>query len=171
MPRLNGRRSTRAPFTCATAAVRSADPSSMTTTSMPGSNARSSSITCGTVCSSLNAGTIATRRNSVRPGSEAAGTSVTVASDTGAHGHPEAEKVEHTTRAMRVRVLVEDALARPAAELFRLAGVGEQLLVRGDRLVRIGDDAQLVEPPLDARDRVGDDRGPGRRQLEQPAGG
>src|SRR5437764_7406343 len=65
MPRLNGRRSTRAPWARATSAVRSAEPSSITTISKPASKARISSTTRPMQSSSLRAGTIATRRRAL----------------------------------------------------------------------------------------------------------
>src|SRR5579864_2319460 len=96
MPRLNGSRSTRAPFAAATRDVRSDEPSSTTTMSRPGSNARSSSITRPIVCSSFSAGTIATRRSSPRRGSTVGGaaaatvslTRLRVASEEDAHAAP-----------------------------------------------------------------------------------
>src|SRR5690348_1148590 len=152
MPRLNGSLSTRAPFAAATAAVRSAEPSSITTTSRPGSNARSSSIRPATVVSSLRAGTIATRRSSDSPGRAAAGEVASRVSGTGGHRDAEVEQLEESPRAMRIRVLVEHTLARAPSHLLRLRGVGEQVAVRLRRLVGIGDDEQLparLEPALD----------------------
>src|SRR5438874_13717940 len=73
MPRLNGRRSTYAPFAAATREVPSTEPSSTMTMSNPGSNARSSSMTLAMVCSSVSAGAIATRRTSPRRGSTVGG--------------------------------------------------------------------------------------------------
>src|SRR5829696_1535160 len=69
MPRLNGRRTTRAPAPSAAADVPSREPSSMTTTSSSGSTARISSITEPTDAASLYAGTMATRRSRERRGS------------------------------------------------------------------------------------------------------
>src|SRR5439155_7943515 len=80
MPRLKGSRSTRAPFAAAAPDVPSTEPSSITTTSRPGSNARSSSITRATLCSSFNAGTIATRRGSRRRESTFGGAAVATVS-------------------------------------------------------------------------------------------
>src|SRR5690349_20421324 len=76
MPRLNGSRRTRAPRTRAARVVPSVEPSSTTTTSSPGSNARISSMTLAIASSSLSAGTIATRRSSRSLGSAAGGAAV-----------------------------------------------------------------------------------------------
>src|SRR5438270_10349248 len=169
MPRLNGSRSTSAPLAAATAAVRSTDPSSTTTTSRPGSNDLSSSMRPGSARSSFSAGTIATRRSSARPVSPAAPTAVERVSDTGACRNGKAEKVEHAACAMRVRVLVEQALARAPAELLGLSGVREQVSVDRGRLVGVGDDAQLtlgIEPLLEAGNGIRDDRGSTCRELD-----
>src|SRR6476659_8561 len=160
MPRLNGSRSTWAPRSAATPAVRSTEPSSTTTMSKPGSNARISPITRPTVSSSFSAGTIAMRFSS--PSWSA----------TGAHRHTEADELENLARAMRIRVLVEDALPRAAPHRLGRAGIAEQLTVRGQRLVRGRDHLQLradVEPALDAFVRVRDDRRTRRRELERAA--
>src|SRR5581483_6168341 len=170
MPRLNGSLSTRTPFAAATAAVRSTEPSSTTTTSMPGSKARSSSITPGIATSSFNAGTMATRRSSDRLDRPAAGSAPITTSDTGPHRARNAEQVEEAVRAVCVRVLVEHTLARAAAELLGLSCVRQQLGVDGDRLVGARHDAQLplgLEPALDPFDRIGDDRRAASGELEQ----
>src|SRR5436305_10130893 len=73
MPRLKGRRTTWAPRSAAMPAVRSIEPSSTTTTSKPGSNARISSMTRPTVASSFRAGTIAMRLSSASLPSNATG--------------------------------------------------------------------------------------------------
>src|SRR5579859_1758657 len=100
MPRLNGRRSTLAPLAAAASAVRSTEPSSTTTMSIRESNARSSSMTCGTVCSSLKAGTIATTRSS--PSSKREGAiACSTASDTHALWQGE-------VKALLVRALAGD---------------------------------------------------------------
>src|SRR6266849_5070935 len=151
MPRLNGRRRTYAPFAAATSAVRSAEPSSITTMSSPASNARSSSITRVIVCSSLSAGTIATRRSSDKPRSDDVATGRSTISGTGRHRHAESQQLEEPPRSMCVRVLVEDPLARPPSQLLGLRGVREQLAVHRDRLVCVRDDDELapgLEPPL-----------------------
>src|SRR5947209_4550593 len=169
MPRLNGSRSTSAPLAAATAAVRSTDPSSTTTTSRPGSNALSSSMRPGSARSSFSAGTIATRRSSARPVSPAAPTAVERVSDTGACRNGKSEQVEHAACAMRVRVLVEQALARAPAELLGLSRVSEQLAVDCGRLVGIGDDTELalgVEPLLEAGNGIRDDRRSAGGELE-----
>src|SRR6266404_2057530 len=172
MPRLKGRRSTRAPRAVATAAVRSTEPSSTTTTSRPGSNARSSSTTLAIATSSFSAGTMATRRSSAKPAMTPADAAVATVSDTDAHPRPEPEQVDDLPRAVRVRVLVEHALARAPAHLLRLRGIGEQLPVGVHRLVRRRGDAELaldVEPALESREWIRDDRGAGRRKLEETA--
>src|SRR3954468_2748536 len=160
MPRLNGSRPTYAPRSAATPAVRSTEPSSTTTMSKPASNARISPITRPTVSSSFSAGTIAMPS---RPSSRSA---------TGAHRHTEADEVENLARAMRIRVLVEHALARAAPHRLGRPGVAEQLAIRGDRLVGGRDDLQLgadVEPALDALVRIRDDRRAGRGEFERAA--
>src|SRR5213595_883187 len=122
MPRLNGRRITWAPLAAATAAVRSVEPSETTTTSRPGSSARSSSSTRPTLRSSLKAGTIAIRFTVARGAAGVAGalsTSVDTSLD------PHADELEQPARPMAVGVLVEHALARTAAELLRLARIVE----------------------------------------------
>src|SRR5919201_665746 len=173
IPRLKGRRTTWAPCRAATDAVSSADASSTTTTSMPGSKTRSSSITRPTFASSFSAGTIASRRSPCRRSTtDAAGGAGAVAnSATDGDRRREADQVEDLPRAMRVRVLVEHALARPPPHLLRRGRVGEQLAVRRERLVGARDDAQLrarLEPPLHACDRRGDDGRSGGGELERP---
>src|SRR5581483_8845481 len=170
MPRLNGSLRTRTLFAVAAAAVPSVDPSSTTTMSSPGSNARSSSITAGNARSSLRAGTIATRRSSPSPGRASARAGAIAMSDTDALRDAEADRCEQLPRAVRVRVLVEHALARATAELLSLRRIGEQLRVRRHRLVGVTDDAQLlfgVEPPLQTRERIGDDRHAAGGKLEE----
>src|SRR5919197_6723130 len=175
MPRLNGRRITRAPCARATSAVRSAEPSSTTTISKPGSKARISSTTRPMHASSLRAGTIATRRLARRPSRAAGRASVAVSATRGLdrlrrlRGQP--EEIEHASRAVRVGVLVERALAGAAPQLVRGRRVGEELAVQARRLVLVVRDEQLLprlEPALDALVGVRDDRGAGHRELERP---
>ena len=86
----------------------------------------------------------------------------------------EPDQLEQLPRAVRVGVLVEDALARAGAHRLGLRRVGEQLAVRGERLVGVVDDEQLLprlEPALDPLVGVRDDRGAGGGELERPAGG
>src|SRR5687768_1058510 len=71
---------------------------------------------------------------------------------------------------MEIRVLVERTLAGCATHLLETAGIREQLLVRGHRLVRATDNQQLatrLEPALDALVRVRNDGSAGHRQLER----
>src|SRR5438067_4232384 len=110
MPRLNGRRSTTARAARATSAVRSVEPSSMTTISSAGSYARISPITRATDPSSSRAGTIAMARTS-------------------ANGLQDADEVEYASRSVRVRVLVQHALARATPEFLGLRRIGEQLVI------------------------------------------
>src|SRR6476660_9392162 len=156
MPRLNGSRTTCAPCSAATSAVRSAEPSEMTTTSRPGSNARSSSMTPPIACSSLSAGTIAIRR----------------IDSADMRFFPQAEQCEQLARAVAVGVLVEHPLARAPAERLRLRRVGEQLAVCVRRLLGVVDHDQLgagLEPALDAVVRVRDDRSARRCELARAA--
>src|SRR6185437_2761884 len=149
MPRLNGRLITCAPAAVAISTVRSVEPSDTTTTSSPGSTSWISASTRPMFRSSLKAGRTATRRTAAS-GARAAGPAETSSVDM--HAHLPADDLEQSSRAVPVGVLVEDALARPAAELLRLRGVVEELAVRGDRLVRRGDDEELragLEPALD----------------------
>src|ERR671931_792853 len=177
MPRLNGRRSTRAPCVRATSAARSAEPSSTTTISKPASKARISSTTRPMHISSLRAGTIATRRRAASP-SSAAGRGSVAASATGGLDRlrrlrGQSEELEHAARAVRVGVLVERALAGAAPHFLRGRGVGEQLAVEGRGLVLVAGDEQLLpglEPSLDPFVRIGDDRRAGHRELERPRG-
>src|SRR4051794_15607841 len=139
MPRLNGRRSTCTPRARATSTVRSVEPSSTTTISRPSSYARIPSITLPTAPSSLKAGTIATRRRSA----------------TGCYRLQDARQLEHLPRTVRVRVLVQHALARPPSHFFRLRWIPEQLAIRVDGLLRALDDEQLaagLEPAVDPLD-------------------
>src|SRR5712691_9892279 len=225
MPRLNGRRTTCAPRSAAIPAVRSVEPSSITTMSKPGSRSRISSITRPTVSSSLSAGTIAMRFSSASCARTAsrggAGTSASSATRTaladwgnlpvgpgGTSRFPQApstgplrgralrappdplhwsadadrrlrrryrdaHELEDLACAMRVGVLVEDALARASPHRLRRGRVVEQLAVGGKRLVGGGDDADLrlrIEPALDPLLRIRDDRRPRRCQLERTAG-
>src|SRR5262245_16825090 len=169
IPRLYGRRTTWAPFCSATAAVRSTDPSSMTTISRPGSKARISSITSAIASCSFSAGTIATRFSAVSRGSSVLGAASATSATDGLR-NPDVEQLEQAPRAMDVRVLVQRALTRGAAHLLRTPGVVQQLPVGGGRLVRVRDDEQLaprLEPALDPLVRVGDDRRAGHRELER----
>src|SRR5688500_15123897 len=112
----------------------------MTTTSSSASNARSSSTTRPTASSSSRAGTTATRRLGTRTCRDA-----------------ETDESEQLPGAVRVRVLVEDALARAGSHRLRLCRVVEQAAVRGERLVGVRDDQQLLarfEPALDPLVRV-----------------
>src|SRR5271169_2955686 len=152
MPRLYGSRRTIAPFAAATSAVRSLEPSSITTTSSPGSNARNSSITRGTVCSSFSAGTMATRRSSPSPARAGAAAVSSAVSGTRSRRDAEVEQLQQPPCAVRIRVLVEHAHARAPAELLRLRRIREQVAVRVGRLVCVGNDDQLaagLEPPVD----------------------
>ena len=127
----------------ATSAVRSVEPSETTTTSRPGSNARSSSSTRPMFRSSLKAGTIAIRRSAASCATGAAGVprrSVDM------RRHPEADQLEQPPRAVAVGVLVEHALARAPPHLLGLRRVVEQVAVGGDRLGRVVDDEQLASP-------------------------
>src|SRR5207247_4083733 len=109
------------PCARATAAVRSVEPSSTTTTSNVGSNARSSPSTPPSAPSSLRAGTIAMRR----------------ASGTGPLRDAEAEQLEHAPCPVRVRVLVEHALAGAATHRLGLRRVGGEPAVGGERGFRV----------------------------------
>src|SRR3954447_2113999 len=174
MPRLNGSRSTCAPRSTAIPAVRSTEPSSTTTTSIPGSKAFSSSITRPTLASSFIAGTIASRFSDERPATCSAGGAASSSSAMRSHSsaHSDPEQIEQPARAVAVRVLVEDARARIAAELLGCARVGQQLAIRGNRFLGGTDDEQFaarLEPAVDPVVRVRDDRGAGGRKLEQAA--
>ena len=85
-------------------------------------------------------------------------------SGTGGHRHADTEQLEQLPRAVRVRVLVEHALARAAAHLLRLRGIGEQLPVRRGRLVRVRDDDS---PPGPARTTARSPRADSRRPLRR----
>src|SRR5438093_2107186 len=138
-----------APRSSATAAVRSREPSSTTTISSPGSNARISSITRAIASCSFSAGTIAILFSAVRRGSSARAASATSATDRLRDAH--AEQLEQPAGAVEVGVLVEGPLPGGPAHLLRPPGVVEQLLVRGGRLVGGADDEQLparLEPAL-----------------------
>src|SRR5215211_8740334 len=169
MPRLKGSRTTWAPAFAATAAVRSVEPSSTTTTSSAGSKARISRTTPPIASSSFRAGTIATPRSARGGDAAAAGLA---SSDVDDIPHP--DQLQQSPRPVDVRVLVEHALARPCAHRLGRARILEQLPIRLDRLVRARDDEQLparLEPALDALVRVRDDRGGAARQLEGPGRG
>src|SRR5439155_24309258 len=123
------------------------------TPSKPGSKSRIPPITPSLDSSSLRAGTIAQRFNSAANGCSRA----------------DPEQLEQAPGSPPVAVLVEDALAGPPPELLCLRRVGEELAVRGDRLVGVVDDHDLaagLEPALDALVRIGDDRRRARRELE-----
>src|SRR5712672_3604638 len=107
--------------------------------SSPASNDRSSSITRGMVCSSFSAGTIATRRSSKSAAGAGVAPGSSTISGTGHHGHAEPEQIQQVARAMCVGVLVEHTLTGATAHLFGLAGVGEQIAIRGGSLVGIRD--------------------------------
>src|SRR3954454_1723085 len=84
------------------------------------------------------------------------------------------EQRQQSPRAVTVGVLVDDPLARTAAELLCLAGIVEEVPNRGRRLVGIRDDEELaagLEPLLDPVVGVRDDRGARRSELERAAGG
>src|SRR5438270_4643332 len=176
IPRLNGRRMTRAPRAAATCAVRSTEPSSTTTTSKPGSKARISSITWATLCSSFSAGTIATRRSGARRSrrpSRSGASCTSSATDPHGGGRLDPDELEQAPRAVGIGVLVEGPLARAAPELLGRARIREQLLVGADGPVRVLDDEQLaarLEPALDAGVRIRDDRRARHRELEGPRG-
>src|SRR6266511_474768 len=174
MPRLNGRRTTYAPRSAATPAVRSVEPSSTTTISKPGSKARISSITRPTVSSSFRAGTIARRLSSASRARTASrgGAGTSASSATRRHRRRDAGALEDLQRPVRIGVLVQDALPRAPAHRLCPAGIVEQLPVRRERLVGGRGDAELgsgLEPPLDALLRIGDDRGAGGGELEWAA--
>src|SRR6266550_5648435 len=176
MPRLNGRRITWAPAARAIAAVRSAEPSSTTTISMPGSNARISAITPAIAPSSLNAGTIARHRASPIEAVAAGADIVGASSATGAHRRRpfQPDQLEQLLRPPPVGVLVEGALARAAAQLLGLPTIVEQLTVGLDGLVRARHDEQLaarLEPALDPLVRIRHDRRTAAGELERPARG
>src|SRR5918912_493153 len=118
MPRLNGSRRTDAPR-------------STTTMSKPGSKARISSMTRPTVTSSLSAGTIAIRLSSRSR------------SDTRAHRSGQPDQLEDLARTVRVRVLVEDALACAPSHLLGGAWIRQQFAVRRERFVGRRHDAYL----------------------------
>src|SRR5438874_581215 len=165
MPRLKGRRSTRAPFAAATCDVASTEPSSTTTTSRPGSKARSSSITRPTLCSSFNAGTIAIRRSSRRRGSTVGGAALATVSLTrrrvaseedadaappggddavqrhDAGGQREHPRVEEPDAPAELEILlVEEELLREPAELAKELGADrERGAARGGDLAELGE--------------------------------
>src|SRR4051812_47597526 len=168
MPRLNGSWMTRAPSFAATAAVRSVEPSSITTTSSPGSKARMSRITVPMASSSFRAGTIATRRRAAGVAAAAAGLASSDVDDI-----PRADQPEQPARTVDVRVLVEDALPCARAHRLSQAGIVEELAIGVDGLLRARDDEQFaagLEPAVDALVRVRDDRGRAGGQLERPRG-
>src|SRR5438093_12733204 len=141
MPRLKGSRRTRAPAARASSPVRADEPSSPTTISSPASWARISAMTRAIARSSSSAGTTAMRRGSAMC----------------RHGFEDADQLEQLPRPVRVRVLVERALPRPAPELLGLSRVGEQLAVHGGCLLGDRDDEQLaprLEPALDTVRRI-----------------
>src|SRR3989442_1932007 len=123
-----------APRDAATSAVRSVEPSETTTTSSPGSSARSSSSTRPTLRSSFKAGTIAIRFTVASGADVTAGTPSTSV-DTRLDSDP--DETEQPARAMAVGVLVEDALARSPPQLLCLAGIVEHVALGRDRLVRV----------------------------------
>ena len=158
MPRLNGSRRTRAPFAArdlggpvGRAVVDDDDVEAGIERAQLVDHAAAASR------SSFSAGTIATRRSSASPAGAPARRGSSTVSGTGRHRDAEPEQLEQPPRAVRVRVLVEHALARAPAHLLRLRRVGEQLAVRRDRLVGVGDD--------DAA------RGPGSNQRSMPSCG
>src|SRR6266516_3106276 len=174
IPRLKGRRITWTPRSAATPAVRSVEPSSTTAISKPGSKARISSITWPTEASSLKAGTIASRFNSPSRASTSraagAASGAGASSATGAHRGSDADEVEDLSRAVRIGVLVEHALAGAASHRFRCSRVVQQLAVGRERFVGVRDDAQLgarIEPALDSLVRIRDDGGTRRGELER----
>src|SRR5918996_3549200 len=124
MPRLNGSRTTWAPAPAATAAVRSVEPSSTTTTSSPGSKARISRTTPPIAPSSLRAGTIATPRSARGGEPPAPGLA---SSDVDDIPHP--DQLEQPPRPVDVRVLVEHALARAGSHRLGRRRIVEQLTV------------------------------------------
>src|SRR5215210_773796 len=155
-------------------AVRSVEPSSTTTMSKPGSNARISSITRPTVCSSFRAGTIASRLSSPSRASTAsrgrAGASASSAMR--GHGRSDFDELEDLARAMRIRVLVEHPLASTPPHRLGRTRVVQELAVGGQRFVGRRDDPHLragLEPALDSVVRIGDDRRARGCKLEGPA--
>src|SRR5919198_728255 len=176
MPRLNGSRTTYAPRSAAMPAVRSVEPSSTTTTSKPWSNARISSITRPMVASSFSAGTTARRLSSASCARIASrgGAGASASSATRRHRCPKTDKFKNLARPVRIRVLVEDALACTPAHCFRRPRIVEQLAIDRERLVGRRDDAPLrsrLEPPLYSLLGVRDDRRSRRRELERATGG
>src|SRR5580765_610514 len=174
MPRLKGRRSTCAPRSAAIPAVRSVEPSSTTTMSNPGSNAWISSITRPTLPSSFSAGTMAMRFSSPSCASTASrgGEGTAASSATGCHRCAEPDELEDLASAVSVGVLIEHAFPGTSPHGFRSARIGEELSIRGQRLVGRRDDPQLgadVEPALDPLVRVRHDRRPRSSELEWPA--
>src|SRR5689334_15712909 len=172
MPRLNGSRSTCAPASSATAAVRSTEPSSTTTTSSPGSKARISAITRPTFPASLKAGTIAIR---FMPKSFALteGGATSASSATANRRLTKLDELEQPPGARDIGVLVQRTLPRAPRELLGGGRILEQVTVRLDRPGRVLDDEELLarlEPALDSGDRVRDDRSARHRELERPGG-
>src|SRR6185437_8829508 len=176
MPRLKGRRSTCAPRSAAIPAVRSVEPSSTTTMSNPGSNARISSITRPTLPSAFSAGTMAMRFSSPSCASTASrgGAGTAASSATRCHRCAEPDELEDLASAVSVGVLIEHAFPGTSPHRFCSARIVEELSIRGQRLVGRRDDPQLgadVEPALDPLVRVRHDCRPRSSELERPAGG
>src|SRR4029079_2236744 len=173
MPRLKGRRTTTAPAATAAFVVSSLDPSSTTTTSIPGSKSWISETTAPIAASSSNAGTTATIRGLTRaPGRRPLGGWRLTEDVSHVHRRLELEEPQHQPGAVAVGVLVQDALSRAGAPRGGLARVVEEHVVRLERRLCVVHDEQLLtrlEPPLDPRVRVRDDRRAGRGELERPA--
>ena len=82
----------------------------------------------------------------------------------------DADEVEHASRSMRVGVLVEHSLACARTHRRGLGRITEEIPIGRERLLRVVHDDQLaprLEPPLDPLVRIGDDRRPGRSELER----
>ncbi len=95
--------------------------------SKPESKERISSITRPTVSSSFSAGTIARRASSpsLARAASCRGAGTVASSATRVDRRRDADEVEDLTGAVRVRVLVEDALARTPAHRFGRGGIVE----------------------------------------------
>src|SRR5256714_1177017 len=164
-----------APRSAAMPAVRSVEPSSTTTISNPGSNARISSITRPTDASSFSAGTIASRFSSPSCASTSpvGGTRTSASSAMRGHRRRGTDQIQDLPGAVGVRVLVEHTLAGTTSHRLCRPGIVQQLTVGGDGLLCGGHDTQLgagLEPALDALVWIGDDRRARGCELERATG-
>src|SRR5207244_6774143 len=100
-----------------------------------------------------SAGTIASRLSSASWWSTVSGGAGTSTSSAiRGHRRPDTRELENLARAVRVGVLVEEALACPPAHLLCRAGIAEQLAIGGNRFVGGRDHSNLrprLEPALD----------------------